>query len=212
MPSTDAAYLGELKASLAASNIQCLTLLIDEGDLTHPSPQARQTDIETVRRWIAVAGELGAARVRVIAGKSAPDASGDMLRLSAQHLHELAQYAGDHGVRVVTENWFALLDRPAEVLHLLEALDGEVGLLLDFGNWTGERKYADLAQIARLAESTHAKANYDADGNLQTADYAHCLKICADAGFQGPHSLIFDSAGDEWTEIAKLRDFVLAAL
>ena len=209
LPSTDPAYLGELKSALAESNVECLTLLIDEGDLTHPDESTRDAHVETIGRWMDVAGKIGASRARVIAGQTPPDATGDVLRLSAQSLHALALRAADVGVRVVTENWFALLDRPAEVLQLLDALDGEVGLLLDFGNWNGERKYADLAQIASLAESTHAKAYYDAEGNLQARDYARCLQICADAGFQGPHSLIFDAAGDEWTEIDKLRDFIL---
>jgi sugar phosphate isomerase/epimerase len=211
LPSTDAAYLAELKASLADSQIECLTLLIDEGDLTDPSEATRGEHVETIGKWIDVAGEIGAARARVIAGKASPDAGGEALRTSEQNLRVLARRASDRGVRVVTENWFALLDRPAEVIQLLDALDGEVGLLLDFGNWSGERKYGDLARIAPMAESTHAKGNYDDAGNLLSEDYARCLKICADAGFQGPHSLIFDAAGDEWTEIDKLRDFVLSA-
>ena len=47
----------------------------------------------------------------------------------------------------MTENWFALLARPAEVLGLLDRLEGAVGLCVDFGNWGGAAKYEDLAAI-----------------------------------------------------------------
>lgn len=210
-PSVEGAYLSELRASLDAAGVRCLTLLIDEGDITNADDAVRSHSIETIRRWIDAAGEAGAERVRVIAGDTPPDPAGDALRLSIDTLRALSRYAADRGVRVVTENWHALLDRPAEVLQLLESLNGEVGLLLDFGNWHGERKYGDLAQIAAWTESTHAKAAYDAAGDIDAGDYGRCLTICADAGFQGPHSLIFDAPGDEWTEIATLRDFVKAA-
>jgi hypothetical protein len=49
-------------------------------------------------------------------------------------------------VRVIT-NWLDLLAGPREVAQVLDRLGGEVGLLADFGNWKGPRKYADLAAI-----------------------------------------------------------------
>jgi hypothetical protein len=95
------------------------------------------------------------------------------------------------------------------VRDLLEEMEGQIGLLLDFGNWKGDRKYADLAQIAPFAASTHCKAHFPEAGQMDQDDFTRCLNICRDAGFSGPHSLIFDGPGDEWDSLDQMQEIVL---
>ena len=66
--------------------------------------------------WLDVATTLGAPRARVVAGKSEPTP----LRLdaSAAVLSRLAERHPD--LRVVTENWHALLPNADAVIALLE--------------------------------------------------------------------------------------------
>lgn len=70
LPTRDAGYLAELRASLAASEITLDAFLVDDGDLTHP------TDADRHERWISDllddAETLGAHHARVVAGRSAP--------------------------------------------------------------------------------------------------------------------------------------------
>jgi hypothetical protein len=80
---------------------------------------------------------------------------------------------------------------------------------MDFGNWQGERKYVDLPKIAHLAECTHAKAEFEEDGQMDTDDFTRCLDVARDAGFSGPHILIFSSNGDEWEGLAAMREIAL---
>src|SRR5947209_5563436 len=119
----DPAYLGEIRAALAAAGVALETLLIDDGDITHP--RERQRDIDWIGRWIGAAAALGAKRARVIAGKQKPSA--ETLDLAVQGLGELARRGKAEGVRIVTENWFDLLAGPREVEDVLDRLDGEVG-------------------------------------------------------------------------------------
>ena len=205
-PATDTQYLAKFRAALADFGIEFYTLLIDEGDLTHPDAAAREGAKALMRRWIDIAAECGAKRVRVNAGNATPTPT--TLQWSADGLREVCQYAKASGVDVVTENWYALLDRPEDVLWLLETLDGQIGLKLDFGNWPRERKYADLPKIAPLAECTHAKAAFAAPGEMDKIDFERCLTLCRDAGFAGPHILIFSDPGDEWASLDQMRDFV----
>jgi sugar phosphate isomerase/epimerase len=207
-PSTDLAYLADLRSALDEAGVTFLTLLIDEGDITNPDPAVRARDLETMKRWIGVASACGAQRARVIAGRSAPDPEGEAMRISAAGLRELVVRAADGGLRLATENWFGLLDRPEEVIQLLEMLDGQLGLCFDFGNWRGDRKYDDLPRIAPYAETTHAKAHYTDAGVMDREDYVRCLEICRAAEFFGPHSLIFDGPGDEWAELDKIQEAV----
>lgn len=205
-PSTDADYLRGFRTALEASGVEFYTLLIDTGDLTHQDLAEREKALALIMHWVEVAAQVGAKRVRVIAGDAAPSA--DALRLSEAGMNEVLRHADAHGIRVVVENWHALLDRPAEVIALLEDMQGRIGLKLDFGNWPGERKFADLPQIAPLAECTHAKAHFPAAGEMDRADFTRCLDICRDAGFAGPHILIFSDPGDEWESLDQMREVV----
>ena len=209
LPSRESAYLSELRAALDAAGVELFSLLIDDGDITHPDHGDR--DLAWISRWIETAGELGAKRARVIAGKSEP--SDVALQQSRAGFSLLATQGQAQGVRVMTENWFALLSRPQDVLSLLDDLEGAVGLCLDFGNWGGPTKYDDLAAIAPRAESCHAKCRFPAPGEMDTDDFRRCLDITRDAAFSGPYTLIYDGPGDdEWSALAMERDFVLPYL
>jgi sugar phosphate isomerase/epimerase len=199
IPSRDAAYLQDLRGALNDAGVQLFSLLIDDGDLTHPDHRAR--DRAWVGGWIDTAAALGAERARVIAGKAEP--SSETMAHSVAGLRELAARGKAQGVRVTTENWFPLLSRPEHVHELLDRLEGAVGLNADFGNWHGPTKYDDLAAIFPRAESSHAKAHFPAEGEMDREDYVACLEIARRADFSGPYTLVYDGPGnDEWQGLA----------
>lgn len=188
LPSRDVAYLAQLRRAIEAAGVELWQVLIDAGDVTHPADGAR--DAAWIAHWIDVAHALGAKRTRVIAGKQAPTRKN--LAHSRDAILRLAEKAQPLGIRLVTENWFDLLDTPDDVLWLLEQAQGQLGLCLDFGNWKGAQKYAGFEAIAPLAESCHAKPQFEADGSIEPADYTRCLDITQAAGFAGPYTLIYD--------------------
>ncbi len=205
IPSLDRGYLNELRGALDAANLELFSLLIDNGDITHPEHADR--DLTWIDEWIETAGILGATCARAIAGKAAPSA--EALEMSRNGLHKLSERAEANGVRLMTENWFSILSSPKNVLTLLDSLDGRVGLCLDFGNWQGETKYADFKAIAPRAESCHTKAHFPAPGEMDKADYVRCLDLTQAAGFSGPHTLIYDGPGDnEWEGLTIEREVV----
>lgn len=205
LPSREPTYIAELKAALSEAEVVLQTLLIDDGDITHPVHGAR--DQAWIARWIETANALGAQNARIIAGKQKP--THETLERSVKALGELIAGNAGSPVRLVTENWFDLLASPTEVNHVLDRLDGKLGLLADFGNWRGHGKYEALAQIFGRAELCHAKANF-IDGDLDTVDYGRCVDIAEKAGYRGPYTLIFDSEiPSEWQGLAVERDFIL---
>jgi sugar phosphate isomerase/epimerase len=192
LPSRDRQYLADLRSALAAAEIALDALLVDDGDLTDP------TDADAHQAWIAGwlddAAALGAKRARVIAGKQTPTA--DRLAESGRRLGQLAANHGD--IRVVTENWFALTPGAAEVHAVLDAADGQIGFLIDLGNWRGPDKYQQLAQVAARAETCHAKCHFEA-GAPDSADYAKSLQTLRDVNYAGPLALVYDGdRDDEW--------------
>ena len=134
---------------------------------------------------------------RVSAGRSA--STPERLRESARRIVRLA--ASHPGVRVVIENWMGMLPDANSVLALLQETGKEIGLLIDLGNWTGPGKYEELARIAPLAESCHAKCHF-VSGALDADDFLRSLSILKDAGYQGFLTFIYDgSDGDEWAQL-----------
>nr|WP_246717858.1 TIM barrel protein [Rhizobium aethiopicum] len=205
LPSLDAAYLTELSEAMASSNVLFQTLLVEDGDPSHPETAER--DVRWMAEWIDIAATLGAQRMRVIAGKQKP--TPENLARAAGHLSWLADKAEGSNVRIIVENWFDLLPSPVEMNWLLDRLDGKVGLNGDLGNWAAPEKYRGLADIMRRAEICHAKADYNAAG-LDAEDYRKCLEMCEQAGYDGPFTLIYDSPffADEWDGILLQKQFI----
>lgn len=205
LPSLDPAYLAEFRAAMKASGVLFQTLLVEDGDPSHPETGER--DIRWIAGWIEIARALGAENMRVIAGKQKP--SQDNLQRALTNLIWLAGQAEGSGIRVVVENWFDLLPAPEQMNWLLDGLDGKIGLNGDLGNWSAPAKYAGLADIMSRAELCHAKADYNASG-LDADDYGKCLEACRAAGYAGPFTLIYDSPffADEWDGILLQKAFI----
>jgi len=208
-PSRERAYLDELRAAIREAGVTLLSVLVEAGDLTDPVHASR--DRAWMEGWVETAGLLGAARVRVIAGKASYDQ--EAIRKSIGELRILADCARDHGVRLTTENWFDLLSCPEAVCTLLDNLEGEVGFNIDFGNWRGPTKYDDLASIIKYAETCHAKCAFRPEYEPDAEDFRRCLELSRVGGFTGPFTLIYDGPGDdEWKGIAIERELVLPYL
>ncbi|MBC7527902.1 MAG: sugar phosphate isomerase/epimerase [Chthonomonadaceae bacterium] len=206
LPSRDDSYLAEFQEALKSVDVELWSLLIDEGDLVHPEHHAR--DFEWVKEWVDTATALGAKHARIIAGKQPPTPQN--LALSRDALSHLADYVEGSGLRLFTENWFALLPT-AEVLNpFLESLEGRIGLCFDFGNWSGDSKYEELTKIAHLAESCHAKCFFGENAVPNRDDFLRCIEITRHADFSGPYTLVAADAGDVWGTIAVQRDLLLS--
>lgn len=198
LPSTAPAYLAELRAALQAAGIALETLLIDDGDLTHPE---RADEVEAwVSHWLDVAEALGATRARVIAGHAEP--TPERVQEIAARLMRLADTHPN--LRLVIENWTRMTQDAQSVQALLQETNGKVGLLIDLGNWRGPSKYDELARIAPSAETCHAKCHFP-DGAPDSEDFRRSLQILKDASYGGPLALIYDGPDDddEWGNLER---------
>jgi sugar phosphate isomerase/epimerase len=209
VPVREKAWLREFRAAAEEAGIVISSLLVDDGDISLAATHKR--DVAWISGWIDHAAELGAVTARVVAGKQKPSAS--TLSLSVAGLKELAAHGKSVGVRVITENWHDLLSSPKEVHHVLDVVGGDLGLLVDFGNWKGSGKYDDLASIMPRAEDTHAKCSFsaklDEPAAMDRDDYGKCVIIAHAADYDGPYTLIYDGPDDdEWTGLAMEAQFI----
>jgi hypothetical protein len=204
VPDRSDVYLERLKAALSEAGVALWSLLIDDGDLTHPEHSER--DRAWILSWIDTASKLGATCVRVIAGKQPP--TDESLAKAAAQLKILTMEAYVRGVRVLTENWFETLSTPEAVGKLMYALDGSVGLNFDFGNWSGPEKYENLRKIVRWAEGSHAKCEF-IDGRPDADDFVKTLEITREGGYRGPYSIVHGEAKDLWGSIEAQKALIL---
>lgn len=206
-PSTDDAYLAELRASFERAGLSFDTILLDYGDISSPDEFRRQADIAYIREWIDVAAKAGAKNIRVVAGESDPEDETALAR-AIEALKELHAYGQSSNVRVITENFKPLTSIARNCLSFADAFDGKLNLIDDFGNFKGETKYEQLAAILPYAVSAHAKAQYDENGYPDVEEYTRCLNVLRDGGYDGAISLIYDGPGDMWEGIDRIRAIV----
>lgn len=195
LPSTAPSFLGELRAAFTESGVELECFLVDDGDLTDPEHHAFYR--EWISSYVAVGALLGAGRVRVVAGMQPP--TPETLALSARHLRELAHRHPE--VRVLTENWNALLVDDAAVHQVLDQAEGDVGFLVDLGNWTGPDKQRMLDSVAPRAESCQAKVQTSATGDIDREDFEQSLRTLLRHGYTGPLALVHRGPGDQWAKL-----------
>lgn len=205
-PSVEPTYLASFRKACDDAGVELYSVLIDAGDITAEDAALRDADLRLIRRWIAIAGELGASRVRIDAGLAPPTPA--VIERSATHLRELAEFAKQHGVQVITENWHETSKQPGPLLDILSRCGGGVGLCCDFGNAEGPGKHDTIAKLAPHATSIHAKAAYGKDGTIDEADLATCCRLVRQANFDGPISLIRGTSEDEWTNLMRVKDVI----
>jgi len=213
LPTCAPDYLASLRTALSDAGVELFSLLIDGGDISNRDRAER--DLAWTESWLDTAAVLGASNARVSAGKSTP--SEESIARSRAGFERLASYIDTNlassRLRLMTENWHALLSTSDAVNALLKPLNGRIGLCADFGNWSGPTKYDELAAILPLAESCHAKCSFQTEREFDGDDYIRCLDLTKDAGFSGPYTLIYDGPGDdEWLGLSLERDVVKAYL
>ncbi|WP_053376157.1 sugar phosphate isomerase/epimerase family protein [Paenibacillus sp. FJAT-27812] len=206
-PSTEPAYLEQLRNAFNAAGIKFDTLLLDYGDLTTTDATRKSADLSLIRHWIDTASLSGAKQIRIVAGEAQPTDE-EALQASADSLAELAQYAVSKGVRVITENFKALTSTSDSSLKLLAQAGEHVGFITDFGNYHGEGKLAEISATAPLSVSVHVKPTYDPDGFPDTDELITYLNQVQEVGYNGAYVLIYDGPGDMWEGLNRVKTIV----
>ncbi|KKI90349.1 xylose isomerase [Bacillus sp. SA1-12] len=203
-PSTEPEYLHKLNDVLAKSGITFQCLLVDYGDISNADSQRRSSDIEFIKKWIDVAAIAGAKSVRVIAGEANPH-NKEAIQLAKNGFQQLAEYAKPKGIMIVTENFKQLASTKENCLELLNSNKEQLGLTVDFGNFSPQEKYHSIETLMPYAESVHAKANYDKSGQIDESEYKKSLDLVASSGYKGPITLVYDGPGSLWDGINRIK-------
>jgi sugar phosphate isomerase/epimerase len=167
----------EIGRMVADSTVK-LAIVNTYSDLTHPDAATRMREIETLRRDIQTAAELGAEHVRVVSGQDHPQIEEEEgIRHALAGFRRAALTAREAGVRLVYENhskpgnWrypdFSLV--PERFLRIAEELeDTDIHILFDTANPIvfGVRPLPLLKEVSERVLCLHA-ADTGVQGTLK---------------------------------------------
>jgi len=211
----DRAYLCRIKRQAFLLNLDIAGTAVGN-NFCVPSGPERDKQIAGVKTWIDHARELGAPCMRIFAG-SAPRGTSEA---QAQEwvvacIEECCAYAADRGVILALENHGGVTADAAGTLAIVRAVRSPwFGLNLDTGNFHSEDPYAEIAQVAPYAVTTHVKAMVTAKGKQkEPADLPRIVTILRGAGYRGYLSLEYEEEGEpKASSAAILRALKQAAL
>jgi sugar phosphate isomerase/epimerase len=187
----DESYLNELNKRANDLGVKQLLIMIDgEGNLGDPNSDKRAQAVKNHHRWVNAAKALGCHSIRVNAASSG--SYDEQLKLAADGLARLTEYAADHGINVIVENHGGLSSNGKWLAAVLTKVHHpRCGSLPDFGNFRvgpdeEYDRYQGVKELMPFAKSVSAKSHdIDDHGNEIHTDYFRMLRIVLDAGYRG---------------------------
>jgi len=217
--SLELAYLQELKANLASVHSRVINIPVDiqeiwhGGGLSDADEAVRGAAIEASKKWIDIAGQLGARSVRCDPGGFNPDD----LTLTIDSYRKLVAYGRAKNVAVLIENHGEIgSQHPGALVQVFRAVGGPyIGALPDFGNFPdNDTRLRGLPLLFPFARTVcHAKGlNLDANGNETAFDFQKCVEIAKAADFRGVYSIEYEGSGDAYAGVQAVVNELLRYL
>jgi sugar phosphate isomerase/epimerase len=182
----DEKYLAEMKKRGEDHGVNGLLIMVDgEGALGDPDEAKRTLAVENHYKWVEAAKFLGCHSVRVNAASSGPYE--EQLKLAADGLRRLSEFAGKLDLNIIVENHGGLSSNGKWLASVMQKVDlPNCGTLPDFGNFHDYDRYQGVKELMPFAKAVSAKSHdFDAEGNETHTDYFKIMKIVLDAGYHG---------------------------
>ena len=183
----DTKYLAEMKKRAKDNGVKSLLIMCDgEGNLGDPDAKRRTQAIENHYKWVEAAKFLGCHSVRVNA--SSKGSYEEQMKLAADGLRRLSEYAADHKLNVIVENHGGLSSNGQWLTSVIKKVNlPNCGTLPDFGNFPPQiDPYEAVEMLMPFAKSVSAKSyDFDEKGDETKIDYYRMMKIVLDDGYKG---------------------------
>ncbi len=183
----DEKYLGEMKKRADDLGVKAVLIMCDdEGALGDPDTRRRAEAVQNHHKWVRAAKYLGCHSIRVNAYSEGPDA--EQLKLAADGLRRLSEYAAQQKINVIVENHWGLSSNGEWLSGVIKRVNlPNCGTLPDFGNFPPQTDLYDAVEMLMpYAKGVSAKSyDFDRKGDETKIDYYRMMKIVLDAGYKG---------------------------
>lgn len=189
----DRAYLADLRNICQAEGVKSLLIMVDgEGALGDSEESKRLETVEKHKKWVHAAKFLGCHSIRVNAATGRDGTYEEKMKLAADGLRKLSEYAAGVDINVIVENHGGLSSNGAWLAGVMKLVSlPNCGTLPDFGNFriSGEEtydRYKGVAELMPYAKAVSAKSHdFNEEGDEVHTDYFKMMKIVLDAGYHG---------------------------
>ncbi len=167
---------------------------------------ARAKEVEQVKDWIKLAGEVGAKTVRIFAGNLEKDEKlEDAQKRVVASVEACLPAAEKAGVVLALENHGGITATPDQLLALVKPIKSQwLGVNIDTGNFKTPDPYEDVAKIAHYGVVCQVKTEVFPGGKEPVeADLGKMVKILKDANFHGYVALEYEAKADPATAVPK---------
>lgn len=211
----DEVYLKQLKSRADEHGVKSLLIMVDgEGALGDPDDAKRKQAIENHYQWVTAAKFLGCHSIRVNAQSSG--GYEDQIKLAADGLSRLTEFAAKHDLNVIVENHGGLSSNGKWLAAVMKKVDHpRCGTLPDFGNfcldWSRRDeldawydRYQGVKELMPFAKAVSAKSHdFDDSGNETHTDFRRMMKIVLDADY---HSYVgIEYEGEKLSEVQGIK-------
>jgi len=216
-PSTDAAYLHDLRAAVDRAGCRVINLPAGgRASLYDPDPGIREAAVTDGKKWIDVAIALGSPSMRLnITGARNTKPN---VELTAAGLSKVARYGESKNVVVNLENDDPETEDAFFIVKVIDRVNSPwLRALPDFCNsmLKGDPKFnydAVAAMFHRAYNISHVKDSEVDNGKVFRTDLARTFGIAKASGYKGYFSIEFEGEGDPYTGVAKLIEASLKYL
>jgi sugar phosphate isomerase/epimerase len=182
---------------------------------TLPPGEARDKQIENMKRWIDVSAELGSPAIRIFAGSTPKGSTEEEARKWCIECIKISlDHAAKRGVFLALENHGGIVATSEGMLAILQEIKHDwLGVNLDSGNFHTPDPYADLEKIAPYAVTCQLKCEMSPKGGKkQDMDYPRVIDIMRKAGYRGFITLEYEAAEEPTTGIPKHLEAIRKAI
>jgi len=201
-PNLNEKHLQKMNAKMKSAGVKSAVMLTGGvGDIGDANPRKRKKAVETYKKWVDVASELGCKSMRNVCAQFITVSHEEKLRCAIEGVSELGAYAASKNIDLLIENHNGYSSDPDWMINLMEGVNQKnVGILGDFTNWTLERNpdtfypdpYKGIELLSPYIRAVSAKSSdFTAEGEEITIDYKRMFDILKKA----PH---FEFAGVEF--------------
>ena len=213
-PEPTAEFLHDLKGHAFRQGLSISGTAI-RNDFGFPPGAEREKEIEHAKTWIKYSAKLGAPVIRVFAGHQKKGISAEEThRLMVEGLHEVCEFAGQHGVFLALENHGGPTATAEGLLKIVHDVESDwFGVNLDSGNFHSEDIYGELAKVAPYALNAQIKVVVSGpDRKKKPADFRKLFDLLSKANYRGFVVLEYEEAGDPREECPKFVEELRQAM
>ena len=178
------AYLREMNRRATGMDVyQHLIMCDGEGRIGDPDAAKRTQAVQNHYKWVTAAKTLGCVTIRVnAASEGTPD---EQMKLAADGLRRLCEFADPYAINVVVENHGGLSSHGDWLVGVMKLVNHRrCGTLPDFGNFYEYDRYLGVGEMMPYARAVSAKTHdFDEQGNETTKDYRRLMTTVLAAGY-----------------------------